>query len=677
MNNYKCVRQILLILIMLGFWLSGVAQLNADRLLTIGKNALYFEDYLLSIQYFNQVIKVKPYLAEPYFFRGLAKFYLEDFQGAEADCSLAIERNPFIVDAYEVRGLSRLSIGDYKAAVDDYNVGLKHLPENKIFLLNRAIALQNMSEISEARETFDLLLEKYPKYDKGYLGRAQLNLAAKDSVAALADADRCIAVNENNVGAYLLRADIRLHLNRSYEDALADVDRAIKLEPKQAGLFINRAYLKYNLDDYFGAMADFDYAIGLEPSNVTAHFNRGLLRMEVMDDNRAIEDFSFVISREPENYMALYNRALLYQRIRQYDRSVADFDRVVGEYPYLPSLYFARSESKRLSGNVKGGERDYNKSRELQKRHEERKHIVPEGKEGGGAAEESPEDVIKRFSSLMVVENGREVKPEYENKYRGKIQNYDIAVGIEGMYVLSYYNQIAELKTDAYYQREIDEINAGNFLRNKLYVTNSDAPLSEEDIEAQFESIRYYSGLLAGGNPSAADYFGRALSYGLLKNYDAAIADLTDAIGLSPHFALAYFARANAKYFGMLAEDASVRDRAGESDESARLTAQISLRSVFADLNKAIELSPNSVCAYFNKGNIYYSQSDYTSAISCYTSAITIKPDFGEAYYNRGVAYLRLGNMDGGMADLSRAGELGIMSSYNVIKRMRKGTTVE
>lgn len=43
------------------------AQINTDRVLTIGSNALYFDDYVLSIQYFNQVIKSKPWLAEPYF----------------------------------------------------------------------------------------------------------------------------------------------------------------------------------------------------------------------------------------------------------------------------------------------------------------------------------------------------------------------------------------------------------------------------------------------------------------------------------------------------------------------------------------------------------------------------------------------------------------------------------
>ena len=65
--------------------LAMFAQINTDRVLTIGRNALYFEDYVLSIQYFNQVIKSKPWLAVPYFYRAVAKINLDDYKGAEED----------------------------------------------------------------------------------------------------------------------------------------------------------------------------------------------------------------------------------------------------------------------------------------------------------------------------------------------------------------------------------------------------------------------------------------------------------------------------------------------------------------------------------------------------------------------------------------------------------------
>ena len=125
------IRRLLYILyIGMFFPMQSAAQINADRVMTIGKNALYFEDYVLSIQYFNQVINAKPYLAEPYFYRGLAKMNLDDFQGAEADCGEALERNPYVVNAYQVRGISRIRQGNFKGAIEDYRRALKLDQEN-------------------------------------------------------------------------------------------------------------------------------------------------------------------------------------------------------------------------------------------------------------------------------------------------------------------------------------------------------------------------------------------------------------------------------------------------------------------------------------------------------------------------------------------------------------------
>ena len=109
------------------------AQINTERVMTIARNALYFEDYVLSIQYFNQVINAKPYLYEPYFFRGLAKINLDDYQGAESDCDAAIQRNPFVVGAYQIRGLARIRQNKFDEAIEDYKTAIKYDPENVCF----------------------------------------------------------------------------------------------------------------------------------------------------------------------------------------------------------------------------------------------------------------------------------------------------------------------------------------------------------------------------------------------------------------------------------------------------------------------------------------------------------------------------------------------------------------
>ena len=92
------MKRLLYILIFSCITTASMAQLNTDRITSIGRNALYFDDYVLSIQYFNQVIKLKPYLSEPYLLRAIAKIQLGDYTGAEMDCNAAIERIHFSLE---------------------------------------------------------------------------------------------------------------------------------------------------------------------------------------------------------------------------------------------------------------------------------------------------------------------------------------------------------------------------------------------------------------------------------------------------------------------------------------------------------------------------------------------------------------------------------------------------
>ena len=106
------------------------AQINTERVMTIARNALYFEDYVLSIQYFNQVINAKPYLYEPYFFRGFGKDLIwMIFKVRKRTVMLAIQRNPFVVGAYQIRGLARIRQNNYDGAIEDYKTALKYDPE--------------------------------------------------------------------------------------------------------------------------------------------------------------------------------------------------------------------------------------------------------------------------------------------------------------------------------------------------------------------------------------------------------------------------------------------------------------------------------------------------------------------------------------------------------------------
>lgn len=667
----KHLKYILFFIILCSFGMTPVkAQVNTDQVLRIGQNSLYLEDYVLSIQYFNQVIAAKPYLAQPYFFRAIAKLSLDDYRGAEEDASMAIQKNPFITNAYEVRGVARQNLGRHREAIADYEKALEQLPENRGILFNKALAEEEVEDYEAAEKTFATLLKAYPRFDNGYIGRAKLRLATGDTISALDDINHALELNKNATNAYVMRADIAISSSKYFAKALADMDEAIKLQPQFAGYFINRAFLRYNLDDYFGAMADYDYAIQLEPLNATALFNRGLLRAEVHDNNKAIDDFSKVISLDPNNYHALYNRALLYKDIADYKSSVADLDKVIEAFPTFSGAYFVRSEDLRLMGETARAERDYRKSLALSKQPVENNE---ENVATGEDRQETQEDVANRFTSLLTIANNAQVKEEYNTAgIKGRVQDQNVIIEIEPYFTPSYYVTTTEIKEVPYYIKEIDDINATRMLRFVVMVTNHEPQLNDEEaIARHFSSIEYYNSYIATHEPRAIDYFGRAMDYYTLRNYQAAIADLNKAVELAPDFTLAYFLRANARLKN--ADVTAIGDNNNTEDSRLRMqTAKMVNAEVMDDINKVIELSPRMPFAHYNKGNLLVSNGDLTSAISAYSKAIELKPEFGEAYYNRGYLYLKLGNREAGIADLSKAGELGIVPSYNLLKRMTR-----
>ena len=122
-------------------------------MMRMGRNSLFYAEYVLSIRYFNQVIAAKPFLSEPYYYRAVAKFYLEDYWGAEADCSASIERNPFITNVYQLRGLCRIKLGRFADAVADYDRALEDEPDDQAMWYNRVLCRLELKDYDQAFRT--------------------------------------------------------------------------------------------------------------------------------------------------------------------------------------------------------------------------------------------------------------------------------------------------------------------------------------------------------------------------------------------------------------------------------------------------------------------------------------------------------------------------------------------
>lgn len=673
--------------------LSTTAQVDTDRVMIIGKNALYFEDYVLAIQYFNQVIGAKPYLAEPYYFRALSKFMLDDFKGAEEDASACLQRNPYYTAAYQLRGAARQNQEKFLDAATDYQRSLEFFPEDRITLVNMGIVNIEMEQYDVAEKFFEVLTRRFPDYTPGYLARSQMYLEMKDTTNALVDLDKAIEIDPYTSQSFSFRGLLYFQ-KEEYNKALADFDEAIRLDPYFEGNYINRGMVKYYLNDLRGAMADYDRVIEMDENNLIARFNRGLLRAQVADNNRAIRDFDKVIELQPDNTIAYLNRSILNSEIGNLDGSLSDINVVLENHPEFFTGYYMRSQLKRELNDLRGAESDYNQARRL----EADAHTISKSDtdlaDSSNAVEKKKEtreqsDLdIEKFNLLVTSTEKETQTSKYQRQSRGRVQNLNVPVELEPKFVLTYYESSHDVRRPVYYSETMERANRMLGLSWILKVTNNEAPVNEFQIQTHFRSIQYFSGEIETNPQNGKLYFGRGMDFMQVQDYENAINDFSKAIELNPDLLVGYFARAILRTKQLdydyqlsgetLFSDISKKNQIPVLDDviGKSKLPEISIKSVKYDeilreYEKILSINPNFIYAYYNRAEIFAIEKDYRAAIADYTKAIEIEPQFAEAYFNRGISRLAIGQTSEGLDDLRKAGELGIVQSYSIIKRMQ------
>ena len=664
----------------------STAQLNTNRIMQIGRNALYFEDYVLSIQYFNRVINVKPYLADPYYYRAIAKYYLDDLNGAANDCEVALGINPFLIGAYNLRGIVMLRQGKSDDALANFKAGLAIEPDNMNLLLNSGVANINIKEYDEALSACDKVLSYDSKNVPAILYKGIALVQKGDSLSAIAEFKRAANINKYSPDAYTYCGMLHYQMH-NYKEALADYNHLQELRPHDANVYVNRAITKYNLDDYKGCFADLDEALRIDSKNRLAYANRGMLRAEVGDYQGALSDFSHVLALDPSDDIALFNRALIYIRTGEYNDALSDLNIVIAKHPDFGPAYYQRAIVKRYLNDQKGSEIDYMTAYTFE---QER---IKRGLENASADAKETDDKkdkkesrskndndIKKYDQMVVVsdfgDNDEKLSQDTE-QIRGRVQDRDIAVDLEPVFELSFFATDTILPKARYYEKSVEQFNNKKIYKRNLIITNRDYNVENNNSLFSFNQIRDISNQIEL-SPSDYDlYLVRGTLYNTVMNYNNAINDFNVCILKNPYDVNALFNRAATRYKmvevirSMEAESAALSDgQLGSASSNVRSELSIlDFDFIMSDLKQVLQFAPDFEFAYYNMSLVYCARKQFEDAVQALDKAIELNVDFAEAYFNRGIINLYLGNDEKGATDLSKAGELGMHKAYNVIKR--------
>ncbi|MBP6610200.1 MAG: tetratricopeptide repeat protein [Paludibacter sp.] len=666
--------------------LLAFCQWNTDRILTIGRNALYFEDYVLSIQYFNQVIKIKPYMAEPYMYRAMAKIQLGDDKGAELDATEALERNPFLPEAYYIRGFARRKAGDYKEAVKDFSTAYDFSPNSLNLLLNRMDTYVRLEKYEEAMNDLNVYAKQSPKNKQLLYEKGVIQMLMKDTVAAQKTFEEYARTDSTNSQAWSALALFKLQKD-SIEGAYADYSKAIKLKSTNPGDYINRGIVNVRRKNFREALKDYDKAIALDKTNVLAYYNRGLLRANLGDNNNALADLEKVVASDTTQIEAYYRKAVIQNSLKMYKKSISDFTKIIQNHPTFLPAYWGLAEAydglKNKTEAFRYRQMAYNIEKNKDQIQKKKKddlvadNKIDKGKAKTGTSKKT--EVFNRFVTKNIDDSQSDTK--YGETQRGNIQNKFADLINERNFVLTYYAKPDELRRTNLYHAVVEDYNKLKKLSSPLKITNIEIPLTSDLVNMHFEAINTMSNRLQGSQSDADLLYNRSMEFAMVQDFNSSVDDLNAVLSLNPNFTLAYFSRANVRYKlveynkSIKVEDAgfTINNELEQSKKNALDNKyKYEVEMIMRDLDKVIEQQPSFAFAYFNKANIVCTQKDFSAGISYYSIAIQKDPDFAEAYFNRGLTYLFIGEDTKGISDLSKAGELGIYQAYNLIQRFSK-----
>lgn len=235
----------------------------------------------LAFEEANLAIECKPRLAEPYYYRADAAFYLGILESGPqrtdvmADLNRAIRLNPRLKRAYELKGTVLASKRKMKEAIDCFTRGLEVGPGATLYS-KRSAAYSSLNMYDEALADLEAYSRLEPKNPIPYKTKAGIHKQLNKYDEALADYDRAIELMPGDYSNYMSRALVFVHMKR-YEDALRDYKQVIDAVKDDDEALRKRSEVYVLMGRLEDALADLDRAHVVDPESTRTLIARSKL----------------------------------------------------------------------------------------------------------------------------------------------------------------------------------------------------------------------------------------------------------------------------------------------------------------------------------------------------------------------------------------------------------------
>ena len=638
---------------------SAKAQYDKDVFSFRGRSALQDGRLGEAVANFNILAQLDSTDYWTFFYRGIAKYNLGDIRGARADFSTAVRLNPVFTSGYHYRAITESRSGNYDGALSDLARAIELRPGSSGLYFTRGVTYFLSRQFERAVQDFDKYIRQEPKDPASYLNRGASYLFLGDTTKALSDYNHAIKLDRFEPEGYIRRGSL-MAARKKYDESLKDLDKAIELDSTLTLAYFNRALVRSETGDLKAAMNDLNKVLKYEPGNALTLYNRSLLNAQVEDYESALADMDRVIAINPGNVLAYFNRAGFFIEMQRWDDALADYNKAIELYPDFAKAYMNRAYVELQLGMTRASKEDYRTARAK---------VADYEKATAGGADFS--DTTRKYSSLLALDADFARGGDFENEM---LRHRDVDINLKPLYRFAVAGS-----------REV----AGSYVIEHRYENRLlDAFIASAPIPvAVTTSPEALAATSAPLTEKVDDAFFKALQEVGLKQYSGALQQYSRAVdaeeGADKTFAqyhkAFYLMNRGALRAEMIEFIASFESNVqtltmdDKGNTRARVREQVSREydysEALADMEAAAAILPSLPYIQYNLGNLYCLSSRFVQAIESYDNAIKLYPWMGSAYFNRGLVLIYLKDKEKGCIDLSRAGELGVDGSYEVISR--------
>lgn len=194
----------------------------------------------------------------------------------------------------------------------DYKLAIEFDGKNDQAFFARAVAYTDQGKLDEGIEDLSNWLWFGNKNDEIskllaelYQRRAADRFAREQYTSAVDDYTSAINLLPDRAELYLMRGSV--YLTQQEKSALADAEKALSIEPENIQARRLRAQARSMGADYAGAVEDFSLVLKAQPKNVTVLLSRALAYERLESFSEAEADYKSVLRFEPKNDAARRN----------------------------------------------------------------------------------------------------------------------------------------------------------------------------------------------------------------------------------------------------------------------------------------------------------------------------------------------------------------------------------